>query len=504
MAFARTALALGAAALLTGCTQTGVDLGVADSDNAIVASISGEPDQLDPHSTTSYFAFEILENVYDTLVEPDENLEMQPALAESWEVSDNQLTWTFHLREGVTFHDGSEFTAEDVVYSYTRIIDGELANAWRLAMITDITAVDDHTVEIGLDAPSPTLLSALGGFKGVAIVEESNAESGDITTAPVGTGPFAFEASRPGDSVILSSNADYWGGAPEVEGVQFRFITEPNTAVAALRSGEIDWTDSIPPQQVGTLERDASLTIESLISNDYWYVAMNQAKPPFDDVRVRQAIAWAVDRESIAQATGFGTSEANALAIPRNSEWYHDHSPYSPDPEQARALLDEAGVDDLSMELMVTTEYPETVTAAQVVADNLADVGITVSISTVDFGTWLDRQGQGDFDALMLGWLGNNDPHDYYYAQHHSEGASNSQGYSNPEVDELLDAGATEMDEAKRKEHYDAAAEIIVDEVSYLYLYNPAVIQAHTERLTGYTVRSDRAIRFRDAALVEE
>lgn len=491
-------------AVISGCSRQSVDLGTADSDDVIVASISGEPDQLDPHSTTSYFAFEVLENVYDTLVEPDEEFNMQPALAESWEVSDDELTWTFHLREGVTFHDGSDFTADDVVYSYRRIIDGELANAWKLTMLTDVRAVDDHTVEIDVDAPSPTLLSALGGFKGVAIVEEGNAESGDITTEPVGTGPFAVDSARPGDSVTLKANEDYWGGAPEVAGVQFRYITEHNTAVAALRSGEIDWTDSIPPQQFGTLDKDQSLHIESVISNDYWYVAMNEAKEPFDDPQVRQAIAYAVDRDSIAQATGFGTSEVNQTAIPGSSPWAYDYAPFERDTDKAQQLLDEAGVSDLSMELMVTNEYPETVTAAQVIADNLSDVGISVSITTLDFGSWLDRQGQGDFDALMLGWLGNIDPDDYYYAQHHSEGPSNSQGYSNPEVDKLLDAGRVEMDEGKRHELYEQAAKHIVDDVSYLYLYNPAVIQAHTSRLEGYTIRSDRAVRFRDAKLTED
>lgn len=501
----RSALLAGACVLaLTACNAgTGVDLGVANSDAMLQAAIGGEPDQLDPHKTTSYFSFQVLENVYDTLVEPDENLEMQPALAESWEVSEDQLTWTFQLREGVTFHDGSEFTAEDVVYSYERIIDQELSNAWRFASVESIEATDDYEVEMTVTTPSPGLLSSLGVNKGMAIVEEANAESGDITTAPVGTGPFSFLEARPGDSILLESNADYWDGAPAVDGVQYSFISEPTTAVAALRSGEVDWTDSIPPQQVAALSQDSALELGELTSNDYWYVALNEAREPWDDVRVRQAVAYAVDRESIAQVTGYGTAEINQLAVPTTSPWYEEYDTYSLDLERAQELLDEAGVagEDLEMDFMVTNEYPETVTAAQVMADNLEPLGISVSIRTLDFGSWLDQQTQGNFDALMMGWLGNIDPGDYYYAQHHSEGASNAQGYSNPEVDALLDEAASERDEAARKTLYDEAATIIADEVSYLYLYNPAVIQAWTTAVSGYDIRSDRAIRFRDVEL---
>src|SRR5690606_27798832 len=169
-------------------------------------AIGGEPDQLDPNKASAYFAFQVLENVFDTLVEPDENLEMQPALAESWEVSEDQLTWTFDLRDGVTWHDGSELSAEDVVYSYTRIIDEELANAWRFAAVTEVSAPDADTVVIEVAQPSPNLLSSIGGFKGMAIVQQDNVESGDIVTAPIGTGPFAVADYSAGDAIELTAH----------------------------------------------------------------------------------------------------------------------------------------------------------------------------------------------------------------------------------------------------------------------------------------------------------
>jgi peptide/nickel transport system substrate-binding protein len=488
---------------LTGCsTGQRVDLG-GDASGNLIAAIAGEPDQLDPQKTSAYFSFEVLENVFDTLVEPDENLEMRPALAQSWEVSPDQLTWTFHLRNGVTFHDGSPLTADDVVYSYRRIIDEQLANVDKFSAVTDVNAPDKSTVTIRVKQPTPNLLTNLGGFKGMAIVNRRNVESGQIATHPVGTGPFAFKGQKSGDSITLTANPNYWGPRPQVSGVTFRFISEPSTALSALQAGEIDWTDSIPAQRVAQLKNDDSMTLAVTPSNDYWYLALNEARKPWDDVRVRQAISYAIDRDAIVQATSYGTAAANQLAIPKGNPWYTPYDTYDHDVEKAKGLLREAGASPQNLDMLVTTEYPETVTAAQIIADNLAPLGITVNIRTVDFATWLDEQNSGHFDMLMMGWLGNIDPDDFYYAQHHTKGTSNAQKFSNPEVDRLLDAGRVETNRDARADDYAKAATIIADEVSYIYLYNPSVIQAWTTALSGYEARRDGAIRFRTASLAE-
>lgn len=486
---------------LTACsTGERVDIGD-EAPRNLVAAIAGEPDQLDPQKTTAYFSFQVLENVFDTLVEPDENLEMRPALAESWDVSPDQRTWTFHLRDGVTFHDGSPFTADDVVYSYRRIIDEKLANVDKFSAVTDVSAADPATVRITVKQPTPNLLTNLGGFKGMAIVQRRNVESGQIATHPIGTGAFTFDSQKSGDSITLKANPGYWAGAPKVSGVTFRFISEPSTALSALQADEIDWTDSIPTERVAQLRDDESITLAQLPSNDYWYLALNEARTPWNDVRVRQAIAYAIDRDAIVQATSYGTANVNQLAIPKGNPWYTEYGTYSHDVEKARSLLREAQAAPRNLDMLVTNEYPETVTAAQIIADNLAPLGITVNIRTVDFATWLDEQNSGNFDMLMMGWLGNIDPDDFYYAQHHSNGTNNAQKFSNTEVDRLLDAGRVEADRRTRAEDYAKAATIIADEVSYIYLYNPSVLQAWTTGLTGYDARRDRAIRFRTASL---
>ncbi|MER7457888.1 ABC transporter substrate-binding protein [Micromonospora sp. NPDC126480] len=503
MAGAALVLMLG----VTGCTAgESVDVdGAGESGSSaggvLTAAISGEPDQLDPHRTSAYHSFQVLENVYDTLVEPDANLEMKPSLATKWTTSDDQLTWTFNLREGVSFSDGSPLTAEDVVYSYNRIIQEKLNASYRFATVKSVTAPDPTTVVVTLTAPTPNLLANLGGFKGVAIVEKSNVESGEVKTKPVGSGPFTVASYTSGDNIKLVRNDSYWGTKAKLDGVTFTFVKDPTVALQNLRGGEAQWTDNLPPQQVPALRESDDLTVRSVPSSDYWYLALNQARKPYDQVNVRRAVAFALDREAITKAAKFGLATVNQTAIPKDSAFYYDYAPYRRDPAQAKQLLAQAGVTGLTMDLMVTSEYPETVTAAQVIAAQLKDVGITVKIRTLDFAQWLDEQGKGTFDAFLLGWLGNIDPDEFYYAQHHSSGTFNFHGYRNPTVDRLLDQARTETDQAARKQQYEQVAKQIVDDASYIYLYNPDVVQGWSKQVTGYEVRTDRAIRFRDVAL---
>ncbi len=469
----------------------------------LVAGQSAEPDRFDPHLTTAYASFQVLENVYDTLVQPGDDLTMEPALATEWTTSEDQLTWTFTLRDGVTFHNGREFTADDVVYSLERIRDEEVGSgaAYRLDAIDTIEATDPSTVVITVTAPTPNLLTLLGGYKGMAIVAEENVEDGSIDTQPIGTGPFVFVSYNPGDGVVLTKNEDYWRsdeGLPYLDELRFVAIPDPTVLLTNLQSGDVDWIDTVPPADLASLEGSGDVTVGRVPGGDYHYFALNEARPPFDDVRVRQAIAMAINREEITEAATFGAATPNQTAIPAGTFWSFDYAPYEAgDIEGARALLEEAGVaDGFAIEFLVTSDNPETVTQAQVIAAELEPLNIEVVINSVDFSTWLDLQGQGEFDAFMLSWVGNIDPDEFYYAQHHTGGTFNFHGYSNPEVDELLDAARVEVDEDARKALYDQAATIIVDEASYIYLYNPDNIDAWRPEVTGYATRGDNAVRF--------
>jgi len=497
--------------LLAACNGgRGVDIGTgggggSDRGSRLTAGISGEPDRFDPHLTSAYASFQILENIYDTLVEPGDDLAMQPALATRWEVSDDNLAWTFHLRNGVRWHNGRAFVADDVVFSYQRIMDRRVGapNAYRFETVESVTAPDDLTVLIKVKRPTPNLLSLIGAFKGMAIVPREIVENGTIDRRPVGTGPFRFVEYVPNDRVVLERNPDYWQpGKPHLDRVVFKPIPDETVKVTNLRAGEVDWADSVPPQQIHELGRDDQIVVESVPSNDYWYLATNLRREPYRRREVRRAISTAIDREEVTRAARFDAAGANQAAIPKTSPWYLDYAPYRHDVDAARRLLDQAGVNrGFPMEIMVTNEYPETVTAAQVIASELKPLGIRVTIRTLDLATWLDEESKGNFDAFLLGWLGNLDPHDFYYAQHHSGQKSNYQGYSNPQVDELLDRGAAEVGPQQRKELYDQAARLIVDDASYIYLYNPRNVVARKRRVQGIPVRPDKAVRFADARI---
>jgi peptide/nickel transport system substrate-binding protein len=502
------ALAAAGALVLTACSgggesvETGEGGGGGGGGDVLIAAVSAQPDQLDPHVTSAYASFQVLENVYDTLVVPNaEDLTMEPSLATEWTTSDDNLTWTFTLREGVTFHDGSEFDSADVVYSYNRIIDEELSNSYRFVNVASVEADGPQTVVLTLKQPTPNLLERIGGFKGMAILPEGAADDLDLTTEANGTGPFRLE-STDASSTELTAYEDFWGGTPSVGGIEFRYITEPAAALTALRNGEVHWTDNVPPQQIQSLGEDGEVELETTASVDYWYMSMNYARPPFDNPQLRRAIATAVDRAEVAEAARFEAARPNQTAIPEDSFFHYDYAPFEPDEDAARRLLEESGVTTpLTMRVMVTDELPESVTAAQVIADQLEPIGITVEVEVLDFATWLDRQSQGDFDAFLLSWLGNIDPAAFYESQHLTGAENNYQGYSNPEVDRLLTEAGTTVDRDARKELYDQAATLIVDDVSYLYLYNPDVVQAWTPGLSGYRIRADRAINFEEVEL---
>ena len=228
-------------------------------------------------------------------------------------------------------------------------------------------------------------------------------------------------------------------------------------------------------------------------SNDYWYLALNEARKPWNDVRVRQAIAYAIDRDAIVPATSYGTAAENQLAIPKGGFWYTATQVHARHREGQKPAERGQAAPQTPRHDGRPTNIPETVTAAQIIADNLAPLGITVNIRTVDFATWLDEQNSGHFDMLMMGWLGNIDPDDYYYAQHHTGGTSNAQKYSNPDVDRLLDAGRVETEQDARAANLRKAATIIADEVQLHLPLQPVGDTGMEQDMTGYDARRDKA-----------
>ncbi|MBT8224534.1 MAG: ABC transporter substrate-binding protein [Dactylosporangium sp.] len=485
----------------TGCSggeSVDVDGDSGGSGGTLVVAISSEPDSLDVHVSTASPTFLVLENVYDTLVEPAADLSFQPALATDWQISEDLLTWTFHLRKDVTWHNGRAFGADDVVASFQRIMDSDVAaNAWRFESVTEVRKVDDLTVEFALNRPTPNLLANVGGFKGMAIVPPELIEGDGLATGAVGTGPFTFVSYTPGDKIVLAANPEYWGEGPFVDRVEFRFIAEPTTALTNLRTGDVHLTNNVPPQQIDALSDDSDVELGRLASNDYWYFTCNFDREPFNNTDVRRALSFAVDREQIAQAAYFDAATPVQSAMGPGSFWATDYAPFSHDPQQSRDLLAKAGVSGLTVDLMLTNEFPHTIQAAEVIASQWKDVGVGVNIRTLDFASWLDEQGKGNYDCYVLGWLNNLDGEYAYHAQHHSGGAYNFQGYANAEVDRLLDEARVQTDDTTRRDRYAAAARLLIDDVSYAYLYTPDTVLAWLPTVKGVEVHPDGKTRLR-------
>lgn len=468
------------------------------------AAWAQDPVGLDPHITSAYSSFQVLENVLDTLVALDEKQNVIPSLAESWEVSEDGTTYTFQLREDVKYSNGRPLTAEDVVYTYERLLDPETAsgNAYLLGGVTEIKAVDDYTVELILDAPNAALLSHLAAAP-TGIIARESVENGTINTQPIGSGPFMITEFLPGISVMLERNPNYWrmdnagNQLPYLDAVEIQIIPDDATRRSALIAGDVDWAISVPPQSVEELDERQDVVIDSTATGAYWYIGVNTEREPFDDPRVRQALSFALNRENIALAAAFGNAEPTQDPIPSSSAWSFAYDPYTFDLEQARQLLQEAGVGtDFSVEIMPTTQYEESIRAAQVIQANLAQLGVDATIRTLEWAEWLAEEGAGNYDTYVCSWNALVDPDDYYYAQHHTGEVFNFTGYSNPTVDELLEQGRRTQDFQARYDIYERINQIIVDEAPYIYLYNPLNINAYKPYVKGYSARADQAVKF--------
>jgi peptide/nickel transport system substrate-binding protein len=466
----------------------------------LVAAWAQDPVGLDPHVTSAYSSFQILENVLDTLVTLDAEQNVVPSLAESWEASADGLTWTFRLREGVRFSNGRELTADDVVFTFERMLDPETGsgNAYLLAGVTAVDAPDDRTVVLTLEAPNVALLGHLAVNKAVGIIARESVEDGTINTRPIGTGPFRIAEFQPGTLVRLERNEHYWqSGLPYLDAIDIRIIPDESVRRTALVSGDVDWAISVPAQSVSELDRNDEVVVDQTTAGAYWYIGVNTEREPLDDPRVRQALSYALQRDNIALAAAFGNAQATQDPIPSSSAWAFDYAPYEYDPERARELLAEAGVEGgFELEIMPTTQYEESIRVSQVLQANLAEVGVRATIRTLEWAEWLEEEGAGNYDTYVCSWNGLVDPDDYFFAQHRTGEVFNFTGYSNPTVDELLDHGRRTEDFVERLPIYERINRIIVDEAPYIYLYNPLNIHAYRPYVEGFQARPDQAVRF--------
>jgi peptide/nickel transport system substrate-binding protein len=471
------------------------------SGGTLRAAFQNEWAGLDPHTVSSYSSYQILNNVLEGLTFFDDDLNLVPWLAESWEQSEDGLTWTFHLREGVMFSNGREMTAEDVVWSYSRLIDPETGggNAARVGPPeTVIEAIDTYTVAITHPEPFGIFPQSIGFDKSTGIMAPESLEDDGSVIVPIGTGPFQIAEVEGTTRLVLERNANYWQeGLPYLDAIEITPIPDDTVRETALRGGEVDWVLAIAPQSFESLDAEDGITVATAPQLSYDYIGFNLQREPFSDVRVRQAISYALNREDLCSAGFFGLCDTLQEPIGEGSPWNFNYRPYEQDLDRARELLADAGyADGFEMELLPTTEYGETVRAAQVLQQQLAEIGIDASINAPEWSEWLELEGNFRYDAYICNWNGLIDADQYYYLQHRSGQVFNFTGYENPEFDELVDAGRSISDFDERYEIYEQANQILVDDAPYVYMYNKQEIRAYSSDVMGFTVRPDQANNF--------
>lgn len=502
----------GAAEPVEETSETEADAGEPVQGGTLVITDLSDAQSLDPHRVTTAASMRYIENMYSTLLRYTEGAygELEGDLAESYDVSEDGLTYTFTLRDGVTFHDGKPLTSEDVKYSIERIVEQEV-RAPQFSAVESIETPDDLTVVIQLSEPVSPFLTFLA-YPMNAIVNQDvvEANNGSLDQVDAGSGPFQLVERKPDQHTILERFEDYFvEGKPYLDRVEWRAIPDETARLTAIRNGEIDVILQVAPKDVALLEADDSILLESVTGTFWEYMGLNTSEGPLADKKVRQAISWAIDRQEINDVVKFG--EATVLEngpIPPG-HWAHDETAIYPnqDLEKAQELLNEAGYPDgFSISLKVNSTSGEQVDAAQMIRQQLQAINIDVDVQTQESSIFFDGLGKQDFEMSVVGWVGFVDPDEFLYNIFHTGEVWNQQAYSNPEVDALLEEGRLVVDEAERKAIYAEAQQLIAEDAPMVlvFLYANAQTSAMNEKVRGFDVHPTvTTLSLRDTWLAE-
>ncbi|MCM2356818.1 MAG: peptide-binding protein [Geobacteraceae bacterium] len=479
----------------------------AQGDALVVGSI-GEPSTLLPLLASDNASHEVAGRIYNGLVRYDKNLNLEGELAESWDVSGDGLTITFHLRKGVKWHDGQEFTSRDVMYTYRVTIDPKTPTAYADAFkqVQSAVAPDLHTFRVTYAKPFAPALESWG----MAILPAHLLEGKDITTSelarrPVGTGPYTFKEWVAGQKITLEANRDYYEGRPWIDRYIYRIIPDNSTMYMELKAGALDMMGLSPVQyqrQTETSEFRARFNKYRYPASAFTYLGYNLRHPLFADRRVRQALTAAINKAEIVHGVLLGMGQvAHGPYKPGTWAYNPQVRDFEYNPERARQLLAEAGWRETNGEGILVREgkpfrftiltnqgNTERLKTAQIVQRRLKKVGIDVKIRVIEWASFLSQFiDKGNFEAVMLGWTISPDPDmfDIWHSSKTGPKELNFIGYKNPEVDRLLEEGRGTFDQEKRRRCYWRIQEILAQDQPYTFLYVPDALPAVSARFRG-------------------
>jgi peptide/nickel transport system substrate-binding protein len=462
--------------------------------NVLVVGQIAEPKSLDASVDTAVNDFRILMNIYDGLVRyKDGTLQPEPALAKSWDISDDGTDYTFHLRSGVKFHDGTPFNAEAVKFTFDRMLDennpyhdtGPFPLAFFFSAIDKVNVIDDMTVEFKLKQPYAPFLSNLAYPTGLIVSPAAVKKYGkDYGRHPSGTGAFKFEQWDSNSKVVVTRNDDYWDGVPPLEAIVYRPINDANTRVAEMLSGGIDVMVEVPPDALSQFQTNDQFKVYEQAGPHLWFLILNAKDGPFANKEIRQAANYAINKKAIVDNVLQGTADVAAGPTPPAFAWAYDNSlqPYPYDPEKAKQMLKDAGYDGSPVTFYVTQGGsgmldPQAMGTA--IQADLEAVGMKVKIESYEWNTFLGKVNpglEGKADMAEMAWM-TNDPDTLPYLALRTgawpdKGGFNSGYYSNPEVDKLLEKARTSTDQAERAKLYKKMQEIVHDDAPWVFVAN--------------------------------
>src|SRR5690625_2665096 len=523
----RRAAASGSALLLVGGTTVAPAAADGGGTDTLTVAMAQQIDSFIPFTAQLAVTTNILRHVYDSLVTVDpETNEPAPSLAEDWEASEDGLTWTFNLRDDVHFSDGEQLTADDVAWTLTTIMENEdaaIASGNYVSGFEEVTAEDDHTVVIDLEEPQATMTALNVPIVPQHVWEPIMEEEGDAFSdcacedfPTVGSGPFVLTDHGRGEHITLEANPDHWRGAPGFDELVFRYYTEKDAAVEALRSGEVSFVYELTDAQVTSLEGVEDVAVNISDGKRFQAFTINpgaetsdgeefgDGHPALSDRTLRQAIVKAIDNDEIVEQGANGQAVAAGGYIPPRYEDFHwapegEDAVLDFDPDAANEMLDDAGYetgedgvrvspdgDRLELRMHVHSDRPDNVQAGQVMEERLADIGIEIDNQTVDPGILSDALYDAEYDLIFTGWTVNPDP-DYVLSIHTCDGLPTEPGtmqgdayFCDEEYDELYEAQLAEHeDKGQRAEHIHRMQQILYEEAVVNVLTYPNIMEAY-------------------------
>ena len=495
--------------LLTSCLAF-----TAFSQDTVKIAQSLTHNTLNPAEATGTSDASVMRVMYEGLLGFDEDYTLVPELATSWEANDDATVLTFQLREGVTFHDETLFNAETAKAYFDWVLDPDSIGARGRSLLSDVESVEatgPYELVMTLKQPNGAMFFNLATNGARIASPQSLTEFGDqVGRHPVGTGPFRFVSWEDGQSIVVEANPDYWGDAPQVSRLEFLEVNNAATRVAMLQSGEVQFSEDLPPQLIEPIDSDPNLEVVAIESTTARTFQMNTQKPPFDDVRVRQAMNYAIDKDQLVNVVFRGYASVMDAPIAAPAFGYAPQEPYSYDPEKAKALLTEAGYPDGFSVKVLTFTGEEYRTAGQVLQQMFADVGVTMELDSQERGALVDQIfkpfEENPTEAALVGASAPTGDADraltVSFSRESWPPASNNWSfYDNPEVDTLLQQARATGNQEERASLYAQAEAIIWQDAPWVFLYSSNNIAGKVASLSGVYYMPDKSVDARRAAL---